>query len=133
MDRFELEEAMMAAWMTSDDLKLLYDNMGDLAEDELANWTLGLAKMHDKRMEKVFKIFEGVIQDTKIDEPKQFDIFDEPVFFDPLAKYWVTLYNGRTGYSDTMEQAYQLLTTMMNLGDKDEQGQQTATSQQKEV
>jgi hypothetical protein len=59
--RFDLEQAIMLAWQTSDDIDLLYKHHGDapmpMTEDEVANALLGIKILHDMRMEKLMDTY----------------------------------------------------------------------------
>jgi len=62
VDRFNLEEAIMKAWQTSDDLKLLYENIENMDEDETVNVLIGLHQLNEMRFNKLLKTFEQVSQ-----------------------------------------------------------------------
>lgn len=64
MDRFELEDAIMACWNTADDLKLLTQQVldGEDDSDNLSNALLGLQALHELRCQRVFNIFEALIE-----------------------------------------------------------------------
>ena len=66
-DRFDLEQAIMNAWATGEDLDLVYHNTDNLNLnykdcDELQNQLLGLKYLFELRMEKVWSIFEEMIK-----------------------------------------------------------------------
>lgn len=69
-DRFDLEQAILAAWTTKEDLDLFLEQYMDgprsMTEDEVANYMLGLSAIHDARMQRVFAIFEYLIAQRKI-------------------------------------------------------------------
>jgi hypothetical protein len=60
-DRFDLEQSIMLAWQTSDDIDLLYKHHGDaprpMTEDEIGNALLGIKILHDMRMEKLMDMY----------------------------------------------------------------------------
>ena len=60
-DRFDLEQAIMLAWQTADDIDLLYKHHGDaprpMTEDEIGNALLGIKILHDMRMEKLMDMY----------------------------------------------------------------------------
>jgi len=63
VNRFGLEQALMACWSTKEDLELLYERAmeeGPSCED-LANALLGAMTLHDMRCERAFRIFEEMI------------------------------------------------------------------------
>jgi hypothetical protein len=69
-DRFDLEQAIMNAWATSEDLDLVYHNTDNLHLnskdcDILQNQMLGLKYLFELRMEKVWSIFEALIKDDQ--------------------------------------------------------------------
>lgn len=70
-DRFDLEQAIMACWHTTDDLDLLAENLLADAKVEdvelFANALIGLRQLHDLRVKKVFDIFEDMIESGAID------------------------------------------------------------------
>jgi hypothetical protein len=59
--RIDLEQAIMTAWQTSDDLDLLYKHHGDhpvpMTEDDVANALWGIKVLHDMRMEKLMDTY----------------------------------------------------------------------------
>lgn len=68
MDRFELEDAIMACWQTSDDLKLVTQHVLEGADDKdkLANALIGIQELHNLRCQRVFDIFETLITTGEI-------------------------------------------------------------------
>lgn len=56
-DKYDLEQVIMLAWQTSDDLDLLFKHHGDhpvpMTEDEVGNALWGIKILHDMRMEKL--------------------------------------------------------------------------------
>ena len=60
-DRHDLEQAIMLAWQTSDDIDLLFKHHGDaprpMTEDEVGNALLGIKILHDMRMEKLMDTY----------------------------------------------------------------------------
>ena len=64
MDRFDLEESIMDAWRTSDDLDLIIKTMYDnepISEDETMNLLMGLSALHNARSKKLFDVYEQLI------------------------------------------------------------------------
>jgi len=86
-DRFDLEEAIMSAWNTANDLELIAERHIDgeipLNEDELANVLIGLKIIHNFRCEKLFSIFEHLLETNQFSEEKSIPRFatDEEVGF----------------------------------------------------
>jgi hypothetical protein len=70
LDRFDLEQAIMSAWTTSEDIKLIweqyYDGMDKLSEDQVANLLLGLQEIHNLRCQKLWDIYEKMVREKKI-------------------------------------------------------------------
>ena len=69
-DRFDLEQAIMNAWATGEDLDLVYHNTDNLNLtskdcDMLQNQLLGLKYLFELRMEKVWSVFEDMIKDDQ--------------------------------------------------------------------
>jgi hypothetical protein len=69
MTQYDLEDAIMTAWRTSDDLELFFKHHGDhpvpMTEDEVSNMIYGIKQLHDMRIEKLFTVFKQVF---KLDE-----------------------------------------------------------------
>ena len=81
-DRFDLEQAIMSAWGTSEDLDLVYHNTDNLDLnskdcDMLQNQMLGLKYLFELRMEKVWSVFVELIEQdqfkTRDDEQRCYD------------------------------------------------------------
>jgi hypothetical protein len=68
MDRFDLEQAIMACWSTKEDIRLISENIMEknLSEDEIANSLIGIEAIHDMRVQKVFDIFEELLRTRKL-------------------------------------------------------------------
>jgi hypothetical protein len=68
MDRFELEDAIMACWHTADDLKLVTKQIleGDGDKDNLANALIGIQELHNLRCQRVFDIFSALVESGAI-------------------------------------------------------------------
>ena len=68
--RFDLEQAVMDGWNTSNDLKLISemycDRVEPMKEDELMNLLIGLEYQHNLRSQKIFNIMEELIAGEKI-------------------------------------------------------------------
>lgn len=61
-DRFDVEQCIMTAWGTGDDLSLILDHWDELSEDEKMNAIMGLIELHDMRCNKLFKAFEAALK-----------------------------------------------------------------------
>jgi hypothetical protein len=70
LDRFDLEQAIMSAWTTSEDIKLIwqqyYDGREKMSEDQVANLLLGLQEIHNLRCQKMWDIYEKMVREKKI-------------------------------------------------------------------
>jgi hypothetical protein len=70
IDRFDLEQHIMQAWITSEDLDLflwkLMDSPDEMTEDEIANMLIGIKTIHDARMNKLWNTFEELVSLGKI-------------------------------------------------------------------
>lgn len=66
--RFDLEEAIMACWHTSDDVTLLAEKIADdkPTEDSVLNTLQGIKELHDLRCQKLFKTFELLVANRDI-------------------------------------------------------------------
>lgn len=66
---FDLEQAIMAAWGTSEDIRLIweqyYDGKEKMTEDDVANLLLGLQRLHDLRCQKLMDLFEQSIKEKR--------------------------------------------------------------------
>jgi hypothetical protein len=65
--RFDLEEAILQAWQTEQDLALLLEHHLDCAdpamsEDDIANAILGIKEIHAMRMCKLWAVFTKSIK-----------------------------------------------------------------------
>ena len=72
-DRFDLEQAIMNAWATGEDLDLVYHNTDNLNLtskdcDMLQNQLLGLKYLFELRMEKVWSVFEDMIKHGQFED-----------------------------------------------------------------
>lgn len=69
-DRFDLEQAIMNAWSTTDDLNLLVENLLENEDagsvEEIANALVGLSHLHNLRAKRVFDIFEAMVEQEDI-------------------------------------------------------------------
>jgi hypothetical protein len=63
-DRFELEQSVMECWRTADDLQLIAVSAtaADHDVDKLANVLLGLAELHTLRVQRLWDIFEQLVE-----------------------------------------------------------------------
>lgn len=65
-NRFDLEEAIMAVWSTQEDIQIVfekfYDKHESMTADDMANLLLGLKALHTARCEKLWDIFEFLVE-----------------------------------------------------------------------
>ena len=63
-DRFDLEQAIMNSWATTDDLNLLAENIlsDEMTNEEIANALIGLSQLHHLRAKRVFSVFEALVE-----------------------------------------------------------------------
>lgn len=66
-DRFDLEAEIMDCWSVCDDLKVLYERVGDdmPTTDELMNVLIGMQTLYQWKFEKMFETFSEVIVRAK--------------------------------------------------------------------
>ena len=67
-DRFDLEQAIMACWNVTQDIDLVYENVmeKDMATDQIANALLGMNQLYEMKFNKLWDIFEQLVNDKKI-------------------------------------------------------------------
>ena len=68
VDRFDLEEAIMRAWRTSDDIKALYTSAERMDEDQIMNALLGLEIFAEMRFDELWNTFEQCINNGVFDD-----------------------------------------------------------------
>ena len=70
MKLHELEDLIMAAWITKEDIDsilwVLLDRPKKPDEDELSNLLIGLHTLHDARMTKLFNGYDQVLKTNKV-------------------------------------------------------------------
>ena len=70
MKLHKLEDLIMAAWMTKEDIDsvlwVLMDRVKKPDEDEISNLLIGLHSLHDARMTKLFEAYEQVLKTNKV-------------------------------------------------------------------
>jgi hypothetical protein len=69
MNRFELEQGILACWNIVDDIKALNRQMLDVREmtpDEISNYLLGLETIYQIKFEQTFATFEACIKDGSV-------------------------------------------------------------------
>lgn len=69
MDRFELEQHIMNCWHVVDDVKTLhiqFMDKGNMTEDQISNYLLGLETIYQTKFEQLFDVFEKLVREKKI-------------------------------------------------------------------
>ena len=70
MNRFELEDAMSNLNLVGEDIETMIYAIGDCpikhTEDQLLNMLIGMKQLHDTRYQKMWDIFEQLIQNGTI-------------------------------------------------------------------
>lgn len=61
VDRFTLEQKIMAAWQTLDDIRALYNVRDTLSEDQIDNALIGLEIFASMRFEELWRCFEQFV------------------------------------------------------------------------
>lgn len=62
MSAYDLEQDIMLAWGTAEDLKLL-QGLLEAASDDVQNALMGIITLHNLRMDKVFSSYEKLLKD----------------------------------------------------------------------
>lgn len=72
-DRFDLEQAIMACWTTSDDMELAASSIANTAKvddaalvDQIVTLLNGLKELHDMRCSRVMDIFTDMLEKRAI-------------------------------------------------------------------
>ena len=67
--QFDLEQQIMQAWNTKEDLELFLERYMDdpkpMSEDEVHNVVYGIVCMHELRCQKAFKTFEDFLKELR--------------------------------------------------------------------
>jgi hypothetical protein len=70
MTRFDLEQFILRAWGTAEDIDLVLWKITDCteppSEDDVSNMLLGLKTIHDLRMHKLWACFETLIENKQL-------------------------------------------------------------------
>ena len=66
-DRFDLEEEIMNVWQTEDDLDAIthriMEDPDPITKKEIANFLISVGRLHGLRCQKLFDVFEKMVQD----------------------------------------------------------------------
>ena len=70
MNRFDLEDAMSQLYGVGDDIDIVLHSYMDAkirpTEDQMANMLIGIKELHNARYQKMWQIFEELIQNNTI-------------------------------------------------------------------
>ena len=62
-NRFDLEECIMNAWNTEDEITLLLEDcVKDMPQEKYEETILGISRLHGARMQKVMEVFENMVE-----------------------------------------------------------------------
>jgi len=67
IDRFNLEAAIMEAWHTVEDLKLVYEGLEGMSTDQVMGAIDGARIFADMRFNKLWDTFEDVLHNMRVD------------------------------------------------------------------
>ena len=72
-DRFDLEQQIMGCWSIIEDIKLLNTYVlegkiegGEMTQDEIANYLLGLESIYHLKFEQMFNTFSTLVNSKQI-------------------------------------------------------------------
>jgi hypothetical protein len=68
VDRFDLEDAIMKAWRTSDDIKAFYTSAEHMNEDQVINALIGLEIFAEMRFNELWNTFEKCVSNGVFDD-----------------------------------------------------------------
>ena len=67
VDRFTLEEKIMAAWHTADDIEALYRSLDGMDKDQTMNAVLGLHIFAKMRFDELWDTFEALVHNERFE------------------------------------------------------------------
>ena len=70
-DRFELEQQILDCWHVTKDINDVFEYVCDgpqepNREDKIANMLLGMMELYDYKFDKLFRIMEKMVNESKI-------------------------------------------------------------------
>jgi hypothetical protein len=68
IDRFHLEQAIMEAWQTSTDIKMVYNSWEDMTDDQMMGAVDGLHIFAEMRFESLWETFESMLHNMRVDK-----------------------------------------------------------------
>lgn len=85
-DRFDLEDKIHAAWVTSQDIDAIFEGLcnANIDQNFAENALMGLKVLHDLRMEQLWDTFKQVFQ---VDEYKDWNPLDYIKTKEDLEEY----------------------------------------------
>lgn len=71
VDYLTLEQKIMAAWKTVDDIKTLYNVRDTLNEDQIDNALIGLEIFASMRFDELWQCFEQVLHNKRVEDQRE--------------------------------------------------------------
>jgi hypothetical protein len=68
IDRFHLEQAIMEAWQTSTDIKMVYQSLDGMSDDQVMGAVDGLHIFAEMRFESLWETFESMLHNMRVDK-----------------------------------------------------------------
>jgi hypothetical protein len=68
IDRFHLEQAIMEAWQTSTDIKMVYQSLDGMSDDQVMGAVDGLHIFAEMRFESLWETFESLLHNMRVDK-----------------------------------------------------------------
>jgi hypothetical protein len=68
IDRFHLEQAIMEAWQTSTDIKMVYNSWENMTDDQMMGAVDGLHIFAEMRFESLWETFESLLHNMRVDK-----------------------------------------------------------------
>ena len=68
IDRFHLEQAIMEAWQTSTDIKMVYQSLDGMSDDQVMGAVHGLHIFAEMRFESLWETFESMLHNMRVDK-----------------------------------------------------------------
>jgi hypothetical protein len=67
IDRFHLEAAIMEAWQTSTDIKMVYQSLDGMSDAQVMGAVDGLHIFAEMRFESLWETFESLLHNMRVD------------------------------------------------------------------
>ena len=67
MKQFDVEQGILNCWMVTDDIKLIYEHIGNqgMTEDQIMNALIGLETLYQMKFDKLFNDFEAMLKEKR--------------------------------------------------------------------